>query len=146
MSESRKAYRTADEIEALVSGFEDCTTPPSQFDHGAHVTVAFAYLHLFHLTTQDATARMRAGLYRFLDHNGVDRRKYNETITQFWIKLVRSLLDRADRSRSLTDLINEVLIACEDRRVISMYYSKESLASDEARKGWIDPDIKALDF
>jgi hypothetical protein len=146
MSEPMKAYRTADEIRAVVSGFEDCTTPAAQFDHRAHVTVAFTYLHLFQLSVPEATARMRLGLHRFLDHHGVDSRKYNETITQFWIKLVRAALAQADTSCPSTDLANEIVYRCQETSVIFSYYSKESLASDEARDGWIEPDIRAFDF
>ncbi|MDT4968090.1 MAG: hypothetical protein QOJ64_2827 [Acidobacteriota bacterium] len=146
MSEPTKAYRTADEIRAVVSGFEKCTTTAERFDHPAHVTVAFAYLHLFQLTVEEATARMRVGLHRFLAHYGVDGRKYNETITQFWIKLVRAALDRADVSRPSIDLANEILCECQEPTVIFSYYSRERLDSDEARNGWIEPDIKAFGF
>lgn len=146
MSEPMKPYRTADQIRDVLSGFEDCTTAAAQFDHRAHVTVAFVYLHLFQLTVEEATSRMRAGLHRFLDHHGVDSRKYNETMTQFWIKLVRAALDRADMSHPSIDLANEVLCGSQDASVIFSYYSRESLDSDEARNGWIEPDIKAFEF
>lgn len=139
-----QAYQSGDQLEAIVRGFEDCTMPDSEFSHPAHLVVAFSYLQLYGLTVEEAARRMRAGLYRFLDHHGHDRRKYNETITLFWIKLVRGFLDRTDTSRPLPAIINELLEACGSSQLIYSYYSKERLLSDEARKEWIEPDLMPL--
>jgi hypothetical protein len=146
LTESENQYKSEDEIEALVHGFEDCSTLPSQFNHRAHLVVALSYLHLFGLSVEEATERMRAGLYRFLDHHGEDRQVYNETITLFWIKLVRSFLDRTDASRPLADIANEMIEAYGNSKLIYSYYTKERLSSAEAKKEWIEPGVKPLDF
>ena len=146
MSVLKGHYSRTDEIEAIVSGFESCTTPPSEFSHSAHLTVAFSYLHFDKLTVEEATGRMRAGLYRYLDHNGVNRRKYNETMTIFWIKLVRSFLERADRGGPVADMANEMIEACGNSQLIFDYFSREILSSAETREKWVEPDLKPLDF
>lgn len=146
MSNSQSLYTSDEEIEAVVRGFESCATTPAEFSHRAHLTVALSYLHLSHLTIPEATARMRESLYRFLDQHAIDRRKYNETITLFWIKLLRSSLDRKDETRPFVALANEILETIGDSRIIYNYYSKEHLSSDEARRVWIEPDVKPLDF
>ncbi|HKC64329.1 MAG TPA: hypothetical protein VKB86_11860 [Pyrinomonadaceae bacterium] len=146
MPESNDYYKSVDEIEAVVRGFESCTTKPSEFDHRAHLTVAFAYLHLSQLSVEAARVRMRAGLYRFLDHNHVDRLKYNETITLFWIKLVRSFLDRTDTKRSVSDIANEMITTYSNSQLIFDYYSKGILSSEEARETWVEPDVKPLNY
>jgi hypothetical protein len=129
-----------------VRGFENCTLPDAEFDHPSHLTVALSYLHLSRLTVRQATTRMRAALYRYLDHYGEDRRKYNETITLFWVKLVRSFLDKADTQRPLADIANEMIESFGSSQLIYDYYSKEHLLSEAARKDWVEPDIKPLDF
>jgi hypothetical protein len=144
VTESVNYYKSDDEIEALVRGFEDCSTLPSQFNHRAHLVVALSYLHLSRLTVREATERMRVGLYRFLDHYGEDRQVYNETITLFWIKLVHSFLERANLSRPLADIANEMIEACGNSQLIYGYYTKERLSSDEAKKEWIEPDVKGI--
>ena len=64
-------YQTAQEIEAVVAGFENCTTANEQFTHLSHLTVAAYYLCT---STPDETfEKMRFGLLRFLDHHGVGR-------------------------------------------------------------------------
>lgn len=146
MSNPKNYYESDDEIAAIVRGFESCMTPPAKFSHASHLTVALSYLYLSRLTIAEATTRMRSGLYRFLNHHGIDRQKYNETITLFWIKLVRSFLDRTDRARSLASIANEMIETCGDLQLIYNYYSRELLSSDEARARWIEPDVKPLDF
>jgi len=146
MSATKRYYKSDDEIEAVVRGFESCAMKPSDFDHCAHMTVAFSYLHLSKLSVTDATERMRAGLYRFLDHNGVDRRKYNETITIFWIKLVRRFLEGIDTERHIADIANEMLETFGNAQLIFEYYNKERLSTEEARAGWVEPDKKPMDF
>lgn len=146
MTDSKSCYKTGDEIEAVVRGFESGTTTPSEFTHRAHLTVALSYLYLSRLTIPEATARMRESLFHFLDHHGVDRQKYNETTTLFWIKLVHNLLERRDKTRPFVDITNEILETIGDSQLIYAYYGKELLSSDEARRRWIEPDVKPLDF
>jgi hypothetical protein len=146
MSVTRDCYKSDDEIEEVVRGFESCATPPSAFDHRAHLTVAFSYLRLSKLTLAEAAERMRIGLHRYLDHNGVDRQKYNETITLFWIKLVRSFLDGVDAERNSAGIANGMLEALGNSQLIFEYYSKERLLSDEARVAWVEPDVVPIEF
>jgi len=146
VSGPRKLYGGEDELEAVVRGFESCATPPAEFTHAAHLVVALCYLRGSRLAVAQAAARMRAGLYRYLDHNGVDRQKYNETITLFWLKRVRGFLDRTDAARPLAELANEMLELCGDAKLVNDYYSKERLFSEEARAAWVEPDLKLLDF
>jgi hypothetical protein len=146
LTDSRNRYRSGDEIEAVVSGFENCTLPDSEFNHAAHLIVALSYLHRSRLTVPQAAVRIRAALYRFLDHYGEDRQKYNETITLFWVKLVDSFLEQTDTTRPLADIANEMIESVGSSQTIYNYYSKERLSSEEARKTWIEPDVKPLDY
>ena len=145
MSEPKERYANEAEIERVVRGFENCTTPAAEFTHAAHLTVAFSYLHRSRLTVPEAAAQMRDALYRFLDHHQVDRMKYHETITLFWLKLVRSYLAQADAARPAARLANDLIDACADTNIIFDYYSRERLASAEARQNWLGPDLKPLD-
>ena len=146
MSESKAYYKSADESKALVSGFESCSITADEFTHGAHLTVAFSYLHLSGLSVSQATDRMREGLYRFLNHHGVDRRKYNETITLFWMRLVRGFLDKTDTTRPTAEIADEMIKACGSSQLIFTYYSKELLFSEEARERCVETDLRPLDF
>ena len=146
MAHSKRLYASEDEVEAVVRGFESCTTPPAEFTHASHLVVALCYLHNSRLTIAEAAERLRAALYRYLDHNGVGRRKYNETITLFWLKRVRAFLDGATQARPAAELATELLERCGGAKLVNDYYSQERLFSDEARTSWVEPDLKPLDF
>ena len=146
MAGTRKLYVSEGELETVVRGFESCATPPAEFTHAAHLVVALCYLRGDGLAVPQAAERMRAGLYRYLDHNGAGRQKYHETITLFWLKRVRGFLDRSDATRPAAELANEMIELCGDAKLVGDYYSKERLFSEEARKAWVEPDLKPLDF
>ena len=136
------SYQSEDEIEAVVHGFESCTTPDSGFTHRAHVTVAVWYLSRG--TTSESLQQMRASIFCFLDHHHVGREKYNETLTLFWIKLVRQHLDEVDPKCSLLDATNALIDSLGESKVVFDYYTRERLWSSEARQAWVDPDLKQL--
>ncbi len=145
MSESGKVTNTflqTEEIEKLVLSFESCTIAPAAFDHGAHLTVALWYLSQF--SEADATGRMRAGLHRFTAHH--NSQAYNETLTLFWLTLVRHFLDTADAMRSLPELANELLRLYPDSSLIYEYFSRPLTQTPEAKRAWVTPDLKPLDF
>ena len=87
-------YQTEKEIEAVVQGFESCTTARDDFRHREHLTVAVWYLR--NSTPEQAFEKMRSGLFRFLDHHGVGRAKYKEALTLSWLKLIQSVIEQMD--------------------------------------------------
>jgi hypothetical protein len=135
-------YKDVRKIEAVVDGFESCTTAKDDFTHRSHLTVAAYYLH--YSNEQDATQRMRAGLIRFLDHHGVGRAKFHETLTIFWIRTVWAFLERLDQRLPLLERTNAVIESLGDSRLVFEYYSEELLWADETRNGWVAPDLKDL--
>jgi hypothetical protein len=110
-------YNDEHEIEAVVTGFERCTTAKDKFTHLSHLTVAVYYLR--HSTPEEALQKMRSGLFRFLDFHGVDRAKYKEELTRKWIELVQSTLEEMDSDQSLLVVTNAVLERQGDSRLIS---------------------------
>ncbi len=139
-----RPYENTDEIQEVVRRFETCTFDAGEFRHREHLTVILWYISQF--SAAEATARMREGLYKFLDHHNVDRRKYHETITLFWVKRVKALLDEAGKEHSLAEIANEVVKVCHDANLIDAYYSRALLASTAAREGWVEPDLQLFDF
>ena len=135
-------FRSDAEIELLVRRFEDCTIAPAEFTHRAHLAVALWYLA--HAPQDAAATLMRAGLLRFIAHNGVAPQKYNETITLFWLKLVAHFLDQADGDRPLPELANELLARFGDAQLLFEHYSRELIQTDAARSAWVEPDLQPL--
>ena len=135
-------YQSEAEIEVVVKGFESCATPKEDFKHRDHLTVAVWYLR--HLTQEEALQKMRSGLFRFLDHHGVGRAKYHETLTIFWIRLVHNALEQMDAETSLVERMNAVFERLVEPAVVLEYYSEGCLKSEAAKTGWVEPDLKDL--
>ncbi|MGF1550049.1 MAG: hypothetical protein ACFBQW_05890 [Sphingomonadaceae bacterium] len=73
-----------------------------------------------------------------------DSEGYHETVTQSFIRGVRSFLARAPKA-GLAETVNALLTAPEGRRDWPLrFYSRERLFSVAARRGWVEPDLERL--
>lgn len=126
---------------SLLSRFQDCTLPHSEWTHHAHLYVAASYLQ--QASPEEVLPRLRTEIQRLNLAHGVlttAQRGYHETLTRLWICLVQ--MTQADLGRPDTDAVVEI---CAARKTLPLeYYSKERLFSWDARIGWIPPDLKAL--
>lgn len=100
-------YDSEDEIERLVRDFESCTIAAADFHHREHLVVAVWYLQ--RLSRDKAVEAMRAALLRFLDHHGVDPKKYSEEVTVFWIHEIASHLEGLNADASLAEKCNQII-------------------------------------
>ena len=104
-------YQTDAEIENVVRSFEACETDKDAFKHRDHLTVAIWYLET--LGREAALERMRSSLMRFLDHHGVNRKKYSEPVTVFWIDKVAAKLKELGPEVSLVEKCNTIVRSTE---------------------------------
>ena len=102
-------YQSEDEIENVVRGFETCETRGDDFHHSQHLAVAVWYVHT--MDRDRALDRMRAGLLRFLEHHGVEKGKYSEAVTVFYIDKIAEKLSQMGPEVSIVEKCNAVLAA-----------------------------------
>lgn len=123
-----RAYETEEEIEQVIRGFETCETPAADFHHREHLVVAVWYLQT--LSREDTVSKIRSALLRFLDHHGVDPKKYSEEITVFWVEAIASKLEQISADASLTDKCNQIIQSfnLRVRTPASRVEAEESLA------------------
>jgi hypothetical protein len=100
-------YQTNAEIENVVRSFEACETGKDAFKHRDHMTVAIWYVET--MGREAALERMRSSLMRFLDHHGVDIKKYSEPVTVFWIDKVAEKLKELGPEVSLVEKCNTIV-------------------------------------
>jgi hypothetical protein len=129
-------------LAVLVESFETATLPLARFRHREHMRVALCYLS--REPQAHATARMRQGLARFLAHHGIEG--YHETLTVFWMKRLAARFAASDPARPLEERFDDVIAACVNEPAISEYYRAETLASAEAKRSWVPPDRRPMDF
>ncbi len=134
-------YRTEADIEEVVRRFEECSYAPEEFVHARHLTVAASYFA--RCEPETARDRMRSGLLKFIKHHG--KNGYHVTITEFWLRLVENLVTESkSRDEELVALVNKVTAHCRDKNLIYEHYSRERLASPEAKSSRLEPDLRQL--
>ena len=102
-------YDSDEEIERLVRDFESCALQAADFHHREHLVVAVWYLQT--LSPREAVERMRSALLRFLDHHGVDRKKYSEDVTVYWVGAIASHLEGMGSEALLVEKVNEIVLS-----------------------------------
>lgn len=125
----------------FVTEFEACRYAPEDFNHRAHVRLAYAYLA--EGGTAAAVDRMRDALLAFLRHHGIEASKYHETLTRAWVMAVRHFMEKSGPAASADDFIAthpELL----DAKIMLTHYSAEVLFSDEARAAFVEPDLERI--
>lgn len=120
---------------------ENCALSAAEFDHAAHVRLAYIYLCV--ATVDDAHAAMRRSLRALLAHLGADPQKYHETLTRSWLLAVRHFMAASAPCSSAIEFTqrNPALL---DGRLMLKHYSAEKLFSAEARAGFVEPDLAPI--
>jgi hypothetical protein len=126
------------EIEALIGAFEDGSLPRSEWTHAGHLIVALGYIRRH--GRDRATGLIRDGIRRYNQRHG-NPTGYHETITLAWVAVIDRFLGGRDRGVPVSVLAGELLAECGDKDYLLRFYSGGWLFSDEARTGWVPPDL-----
>ena len=112
---------------AFLQALADGTFPRDLMDHRAHLRLAL----LFRENPQGARDLLLAYVTRI---GGLV--KYNETLTQFWLRAVALHPENSVESLMKTPLA--------DVNLPLRHYSPELLWSDDARTRFVEPDLRPL--
>lgn len=147
MTEFRPRFFHSDaEVAHIGEGLLARTLPRAEWTHEAHLA-ATTYLLLkrpdIHLDRElpDLIRRYNESV------GGVnsDSEGYHETITRVFLHGVRLFLDEADTADPLYELVNELLLSPMGKRDWPLrFYSPQRLFSVEARRHFVEPDLRAL--
>ncbi len=135
-------YKHDEDVKALFEAFERRTLTKADWTHAAHLTVALFYC----LNYPFGTARnlMRDGIHWLNDAHGTPNTQtsgYHETLTCFWMTIVKDFLAARESERSLAVLANELTVSVGDPQLPLKFYSRELLFSVGARKEYVAPDL-----
>jgi hypothetical protein len=138
-------FASATEWRDLVERFERAELATHEWDHTGHLAVATWYLLWY--DDDEALTRVRDGIRRLnAVHEKIRPPKvgYHETLTRFYMRMVRVGLSRYTVGSPLVSVVNAITVDLADRALPLEYYSHERLFSTAARGGWIEPDLRPL--
>jgi len=124
----------------LVRAFEQCQLPHGSFHHADHIRLAWIYVCRH--GAKDAETRLLAGIRKMAQHANAPQ-KFLYTTTVAWTRLVAAACRQDPRAENFVDWasLHPRLL---DRTLLSKHYSPGRLETEEARSGWVEPDLEPL--
>ena len=128
--------------EEMIAGFTNCTLPLDEWDHGTHLVAGFYVIAKY---GDAGYSVMKTRLLNYTTHYGKDG--YHETMTRFWIWAVQHFMEKENGKIAWNQEQLDAIIFNEEltrRNLWNDYYSLELMQSDEAKKKFLEPDLKPL--
>jgi len=135
------------EIVDIGEGFLARTFPPARFRHREHLIMT-TYL-LVRYPARDWRAALPDLIRAYnVAAGGVndDQNGYHHTITMAFLTLIESVLGEAGNADVVAACHKVLTSQAAAPDVLLRFWSREALFSREARRGWVEPDIAALDL
>ncbi|HET8534131.1 MAG TPA: hypothetical protein VFL74_01130 [Sphingomicrobium sp.] len=141
-----RPFPSDEAIERIGEGLLARTLPRDEWTHEAHLA-ATTYL-LLKRPDIDVDKMLPDIIRKYNESVGgvnSDSEGYHETITRVFLRGVRLFLAEADMKQPLHELVNELLLSPMGRRDWPLrFYSPQRLFSVEARREWIQPDLRSI--
>src|SRR5260221_8148370 len=122
----------------FITAFEQHTL--SEFPHKSHIRMAWLYLRAD--GWEIGQERIQREIREFAAALGASR-KYHQTITLFWARLVQHAIEHETQIDDFDTFIQNYPFLLSSR-AISSHYSPMVIQSEEARQSWIEPDLRPL--
>jgi RimJ/RimL family protein N-acetyltransferase len=132
-------------LEELVRRFQACELPRPEWTHAAHLSVGL--WHVSRFGADDAMTRLRSGIRRLNESNGVVNSLssgYHETITWAYVQLLAAFAARHSDAPVAERVARLLSGPLAERRALLTFYSRDRLESAEARRGLVEPDLGPL--
>ena len=142
-----RLFATDADVRAVGCGLLDGSLPRASWTHEAHLAACLWLLRERpDICPERDLPGIIAGYNVAVGGRNSDSEGYHETITQLYIRAVRDFLAREDDGRPLVVLVNALLLSEFGHRDWPLtLYSRDRLFSVEARRSWVEPDLKPLD-
>jgi hypothetical protein len=132
------------DVESFIREFEAERLPMARWTHEAHLVAGFWYS-----STLDADAALATIRTRIRRHNesvgtpNTDSSGYHETITRLYMGAIAAHVSRHKNAGFEESLALLLASALSDSDWPLTHYSRERLFSVEARRNWVEPDVRA---
>lgn len=134
------------QIEHLARGLMACTLAKEEWTHAAHFAGALWLMRAGY----DAPAEMPGMIRAFNESVGGvndDNSGYHETITQASLRAAKGILDLNGPEVPLFQIANALMKTnLGNPNWLLEYWTRDRLMSVDARRAWLEPDLKPLPF
>jgi len=130
---------------ALLARFVATAIGSDEWTHAMHVRMGWVHVKCFGL--ESAIELLRERIRRLNEANGVTNSPsegYHETITRLWATLITAAAQQDGASIVTSAAFLERHPELLDQQLGFRHYRKATLMSEEARAGWVPPDLEPL--
>ena len=144
----KEIYPGEADIIRVGEGFAACTLPRAEWTHAAHFAAALWLMR----TRPDLDAsrempRMIRAYNQSVGKTNDDSGGYHETITQASLRALRGVLEANPADMPICRMVNALMASnLGNPNWLLEYWSRDRLMSVEARRHWLEPDLKPLPF
>jgi hypothetical protein len=133
------------QIAALADGLLDRSLPKAEWTHAAHLTATLRLVRLRNANLERDLPDVIRAYNVAVGGQNTETAGYHETITQAYLAAIRAF-DAALPARTSDAEAVALLLATPlgDKDWPLTHWSRERLFSAEARRWWVDPDLKPL--
>ena len=144
----KAVFASEAEITRIGEGLFACTLPRTEWTHAAHFAAA---LWLMRYRPELDAAAIMPGLIRAYNQSvgrvNDDSGGYHETITLASLRAARGVLDAYPPDMPVHRIVNALMwSSLANPNWLLEYWSRDRLMSVEARRQWVEPDLKSLPF
>lgn len=128
----------------LLSAFEMQAIALGDWNHRAHVRVAYLYLRRHEF--EAALTRMRDGIQALNRVLGVEdglESGYHETLTHAFMRIILTTIETHGAGGSSDDFCEQQPQLMQ-RKILRLFYSRGRIISWEAKRAFVEPDLTAL--
>ncbi len=141
-------FTSEDEIHHLGEGLMACSLKKEEWTHAAHFAAALWLMR--YRPDLDAPTDMPRLIRAFNEAVGgvnSDTAGYHETITQASLRAARGVFDCFPADAPVFQIVNALMKTnLANPNWLLEYWSRDRLMSVEARRAWLEPDLKTVPF
>ncbi|MEO8679726.1 MAG: hypothetical protein ABI665_11810 [Vicinamibacterales bacterium] len=131
------------ETARIANGLIDRTLPKAEWTHQAHLRAGL--WHVLTFGEDEALRLLRERITRYNASVGTantDSSGYHETLTRFYVGLIARFVAECQTAMTVDGLAELLIARHGDRELALRFYSRERLFSVEARRRWVEPDLR----
>ena len=141
-------FSSEDQILRIGEGLMACSLRREEWTHGAHFAAAL-WLMRYRPELEPATAM--PGMIRAYNETvgtvNSDSSGYHQTITLASLRAARGIYDSFPADVPVVRIVNALMgTNFANHNWLLEYWSRDRLMSVEARRAWLEPDLKPLPF